>query len=93
MQGVGSAGNRCLPNDLHDLAKDFQTAYNVQAENKEKHLELTTSQTDSYEEVIQVLGLLQDCCPGLFAHKSLEDAMTTIVVLDLHNGSGLPKRY
>lgn len=93
MPGVGLAGNRCLPNDLADLAKDYKTAYDLNEENVVTTHKATMIVQDSYQEVIQVHALLQDCCPGLFAHKSAEDAMQTIEGLDLLNGAGLPQRY
>ena len=50
-------------------------------------------QEQSYEEVIQKLATLQDTCPGLFAHIGHHRAKRTIELLDLVNGTGLPKRY
>jgi len=45
------------------------------------------------EQVTMKLGELQDCCPGIFAHRTVQDAFTAIEALDLLNGYGLPQRY
>ena len=91
MQGVGLAGNRCLPSDLTELAKDYKRVWDINNENKVRQHETTMLKMESYQEVIQTHAALQDACPVLFAHKSDEEAMETIEQLDLLNGRGLPK--
>lgn len=93
MQGVGLAGNRCLPTTLHELASDYHQMYADLQNDMIDSNTATRTRMDQEEEVMIKLGELQDACPGLFAHRSALEAFKAIESLNLHNGYGLPQRY
>ena len=89
----GSAGNRCLPSDLRTQSEDFHTLYKDLMNDKQDHEDAAKTKASQEEEVTMKLGELQDTCPGLFAHRTAQDAFQAIEALDLLNGYGLPIRY
>lgn len=82
-----------LPTTLTELASDFTAMYDDYKNDLEDFEAAQKTKHTQQEDVTMKLGELQDCCPGIFAHRSLSDAYKAIEVLDLLNGLGLPKRY
>lgn len=82
-----------LPSALQEEVLRFENAYVLHQNTKEQAEEGVGNLDSMHEEVIETLARLQDTCPGLFAHRTEQDAHRVITMLDLLNGTGLPQRY
>jgi len=86
---VGQACNRCIPTALVAEAATFMKLWRERVEMAVTNPFSDTAGEFLDQQIMEQLGLLQDTCPGLFAHKGHEEAYKTIATLNLETGTGL----